>query len=209
MESNNGVSNAEEIREYCDQLLKENEKEGKSPKETLALQRRVNVILSALGDEMPFLTCQDEFVEFKLLQENTAEKLFDMEKDLYEYGNDAGLNIFRAAITELFKVEKEDLLEMEKKGAVFFNSFRDDYLLTYGESLFEDVAEYLQEQGVPSPPVLLHNVHGVCYSNTLYPLYTFLYEDASKERKRAIQSILQQHGITVKDLKKCSRVKSK
>lgn len=206
MKSNDGVSEAE-IREYCEQLLKENENAGKSPKETLALQRRVSVILSALGDEMPFFSCQDEFIEFNLLQENTAEKLLAMEKDLYAYGNDAGLNIFREAIAEFFQMEKENLLELEKKDTVFYRTFQDNYLLTYGESLFEGVAEHLQELGVPSTPMLLHFEQGICYSNTLYPLYTFLYEDASKERKRAIQSIMQKQGVTIKDLKKCSRMK--
>lgn len=208
MWSNNGMSNTE-IREYCYQLVKDSEKDGVSPQEAVAIKRRAHVMLSALGDEMPFLSCKDEFIEFNLLQENTVENLLAIEKDLYEYGNDAGQNIFREAIAEFFQLENKNLIELEKKDTIFFKTFRDNYLLTQGESLFEGVAEYLQEIGVPSTPQLLRFEQGECYSNSLYSLYTYLYEDASKERKRAIQSIMQKQGVSVKDLKKCSRMKSK
>jgi len=81
MWSNNGMSNTE-IREYCYQLVKDSEKDGVSPQEAVAIKRRAHVMLSALGDEMPFLSCKDEFIEFNLLQENNAEKLLAIEKDL-------------------------------------------------------------------------------------------------------------------------------
>ena len=201
MRSNDGMSNTE-IREYSYQLVKDSEKDGVSPQEAVAIKRRAHVLLSALGDKMPFLSCKDEFIEFNLLQENTAEKLLAIEKDLYEYGNDAGQNIFREAIGEFFQLEKENLVELEKEDTIFFKTFR-----TQGEALFEGVAEHLHELGLPSTPQLLRFEQGECYSNALYPLYTYLYEDASKERKRAIQSIMQKQGVSVKDLKKCSRMK--
>lgn len=207
MRSNDGMSETE-VREYSYQLLKDSdEKEGISPQEAVGIKRRAHVLLNALGDEMPFLSCKDEFIKFDLLQENTAKRLLAIEKDLYEYGNDAGQNIFREAIADFFQLENEKLVEMEKEDTIFFKTFRNNYLLTHGESLFEGVAEYLQELGVPSTPQLLRFEQGQCYSNSLYPLYTYLYEDASKERKRSIQSIMQKQGVSVKDLKKCSRMK--
>lgn len=177
--------------------------------EALALYHDIQAALKGVGkDNRPFISCSEEITEFDSLQKTTTEKLLAMEKELYKYGLDAGVIIFKEALHEFFYLERENLLEMESEGTVFFDTFRNNHLLDYGQSFFSQVAEYFYFQGIPSKPELLHSTYGSYTSNTLYPLYTFLYEDASKERKRAIQSILQQHGITVKDLKKCSRVKS-
>lgn len=197
--------------ELTDQLNSD-EMKGKNKQEqqeALSLYHDIQAALKGVGkDNRPFISCSEEMIEFDLLQKTTTEKLLAMEKELYKYGKDAGVIIFKEALHEFFYLESENLLEMESEGTVFFDTFRNNHLLDYGQSFFLQVAEYFYFQGIPSKPELLHSTYGSYTSNTLYPLYTFLYEDAPKERKRAIQSILQQQGITVKELKKCSRVKS-
>ncbi|WP_282020860.1 hypothetical protein [Planomicrobium okeanokoites] len=185
------------------------EDEEYDPKEVLAHYKTLNTLLNqVVAENIPFVSSYKKFPEFSLLQESTIQRLLEIEKKLYDYALDAGLSIFKKGIKDFFLFESENLLEMESEGLAFFDTFRYKHLLNHGQYLFKEVAEQLQDEGIPSQPELLHVYMGSCYSNKLYPLYTYLYEDAPKEKKRAIQSTLQQHGITVKDLKKCSRVKS-
>lgn len=178
-------------------------------KEVLAHYKTINSLLNkVLAENIPFVSSYKKIPEFSLLQDPTTQKLLAIEKKLYDYALDAGLTIFKKGIQDFFLLERETLLKMENEGLVFFDTFCSKYLLNYGQSFFKEVAEQLQEKGIPTQPELLHVEMGSCYSNKLYPLFTYLYEDAPKEKKRAIQSTLQQHGITVKDLKKCSRMKS-
>ena len=176
--------------------------------EALSLYHDMQAALKGDGkDDRPFIPSSEELIEFDLLQNTTTEKLLAMEKELYKYGLTAGVTIFKEAINDFFYLERENLLKMESEGAIFFDTFRNNHLLNYGDSFFMEIAGDLYFQGVPSKPVLFHSMYGSYPSNTLYPLYTTLYEDASKTRKREIQSIMQLEGITVKDLKKFSRMK--
>lgn len=189
-----------EIREQCKDMLKE---KGGSPEEKRARLIKVNNVLSLFGDEIPFVSCREDFEEFNLLQTTTTDKLMDLEIELHCYGNEAGLTIFKEAIKDFFFFEEEILFELEKEGAAFWEIFRNKYLLKYAESIFIDISlEWIPDLSMP-----IGTLNGQCYSSYVYQLYTLLYKDASKERKRNIQSILQKRGLTVKDLKKASRIK--
>lgn len=199
--------NKKEIAIFYSQLLMQRESEGGTPEETEAFLKHLNISLGNIGEEMPFSSCHGNLPEFNLFQETTIKKMLAIEKELYLFGYDGGLIMFEEAVREFFQLEHKYLLELEKDDAAFFETFQNEYLLKYGELFFKGALNVLKAPALPSHNLLLYTAHGLCYSNTLYQLYTYLYENASKVRKRTIQSIMQKQGVTVKDLKKCSRMK--
>ena len=198
-----------EMRFTFDKLLKENEEKGGSSKETSILKRRLARALSIFGDEIPYLSFRPEIKEFEWLQETTVQELIKIEEQLYLYGYDAGTGIFEQASRDLFQTEKNVLLELEQDQSIFVETFRHQYLLPHGEAVLNESAEVFQEFGIPFTRPTFDTTYGVIYSNTVYKLYTYLYENAPKENKRKIQSMLQKRGITTKDLKRNSHVNSK
>src|SRR5690606_15197782 len=118
-------------------MLKE---KGGSPEEKRARLIKVNNVLSLFDDEIPFVSCREDFEEFNLLQTTTTDKLMDLEIELHCYGNEAGLTIFKEAIKDFFFFEEEILFELEKEGAAFWEIFRNKYLLKYAESIFIDIS---------------------------------------------------------------------
>lgn len=171
-----------DVRENFAQQLKYNKQHGATPRELVTQQRRMNYVLSAFRDEIPFLSCRMELEKFELLQEATIENLLTIEKELFLYGYHAGQSLFQEALEEFFQLDNEVLLEMEKDIAVFIETFRNHYLLKYGDSFFTDAADYLEECGIPTQPELHQNFHVMCYTNMFYKLYTYLYENAPDEK---------------------------
>ena len=194
----------------CRQLILENEQNGGSPAETARIKQTVDLMLNeTFGIDMPFYSSENVLKEFGSFQPATTNLLLKIEEGLFEAGDEAGACIFKDALTEFLQLEKDQLLVLEKEETLLFITFRNEYLMKHAERLFQEIAEFFNEMGISAKPHPINTCMGQIQSNSVYPLYTHLYESATKEQKRTLQSLLQKRSITLKDLKKSSQVKKR
>lgn len=192
------------------EMISASKQKGVSPKERREVRRQASLMLQeAFGLDMPLAPSREEFEEFKWLKPSPTERLLKIEKELHQLGNEAGNYLFKDALTEFFSMGKDELLEIEKDTAAFMKTFRTNYLTKYGEVLLEEIVQFFDQEGLQLTPTIMHLRQGQFHSNTVYPLYTYLYDISSREGKQSMQSILQKYKITETDLKECCRIKKK
>ena len=200
----------QETLAVCTQMILENERNGGSPEETARIKQTVHLMLNqTFGIDIPFQSSKGILNYFGLFQSATINQLLKIEEDLYDAGDEAGAGIFKDALTEFIQLEKDQLLVLEKEEALFLTTFRNEYLMKHAQRLFEEIAEFFNEMGISAKPHPINTIMGQIQSNSVFPLYTHLYESATKEQKRTLQSLLQKRSITLKDLKKSSQVKKR
>lgn len=200
----------QETLAICRQLILENEQNGGSPEETARIKQTVDLMLNVtFGIDMPFYSSESVLKEFRSFQPATVNQLLKIEEGLFEAGDEAGTGIFKDALAEFLQLEKDQLLVLEKEETLFLTTFRNEYLMKHAERLFEEIAEFFNEMGISTKPHPINTIMGQIQSNSVYPLYTHLYESATKEQKRTLQSLLQKRNVTLKSLKKASQVKKR
>lgn len=145
---------------------------------------------------LPIRVAEREYLDYLVFPTNILQRVFELRRELYAIGNEAGLTLFKRAMKENTE-NSGGLYCRHEEITEYFRFLRSHYLLPEAEKLLVEAVTFLKKNGYRPD---WESSYGILVTDSLPELYKFFYKGASIEERASLEHSLNAVGGTIKDL---------